>query len=220
MNGINQVLLFGTVGSDPETRIINENMRVSAFRLATNENFTDKTGVKKEITEWHNIEAWGQISDLVANYIKKGTHIIVQGKLKTDSYDDKNNPGKKVYRAKVVMESVNFIPNGKKPEEQNGQQPAQQQYQTQQSVQQQPVYQPVQQPVYQPVQQQPVQHQPVYQPVQQPVYQPVQQPVYQPVQQQPVQHQPVQQQPNQAVNTYMTSEQFIPTLNAPDDLPF
>ena len=236
MNGINEVLLLGTVGSDPETKIISESARVSTFRLATNESFTGKDGVKKEFTEWHSVEAWNFLSDTIANYVRKGTHIIVRGKIKTDTYDDKEVAGRKLSKTKIVMENIHFLPGNKKPEGQNGQVVPQQQPIQQPPYQQQaPAYQqqPAQQqvPVYQqqPVQQPPYQQQaPVYQ-QQAPVYQqqPVQQPPYQaPVQQIPVQQQPPvnQQQPiqqaQQQVNTYMTDEQFLNNMSTPDDLPF
>ena len=244
MNGINEVLLLGTVGSDPETKIISESARVSTFRLATNETFTGKDGVKKEFTEWHSVEAWNFLSDTIANYVRKGTHIIVRGKIKTDTYDDKEVAGRKISRTKIVMDNIHFLPGNKKPEGQNGQvipqqqvpayqqQPAQHQvpaYQQQPAQQQAPVYQqqPIQQPPYQQqapaYQQQPAQQQvPAYQ------QQPIQQPPYQaPVQQIPVQQQPSvnqQQQPiqqaQQQVNTYMTDEQFLNNMSTPDDLPF
>jgi len=254
MNGINEVLLLGTVGNDPETKILNENSRVSTFRLATNENYTDKSGVKKESTEWHNVEAWNYLSDTIANYVKKGTHIIIRGKIKTESYDDNQVAGRKVYRTKIVMDNLHFLPNGKKPEGQNGQvatQTGQIPQNGQGFYQQQPVQQPAPQPIYQqqPVQQpapQPIyQQQPVQQPAPQPIYQqqpipqqqpnpqqrPVQQqqqPVPQPVyQQQPMPQQqaaPVAQQPAQEAvqqtTQYMTNQQFLQTMNSPDDLPF
>jgi len=200
MNGINEVLLFGTVGSDPETKILNENSRVSTFRLATSETYTDKNGEKKEVTEWHNIEAWGYLSNTISSYLKKGNHVILKGKLKTDSYDDINSPGKKIYRAKVVVNQINLLPKQYSRNEQgtdqqnqtpNYQQPAQQQFQQQ-------FQQPVQQPIQQPIQQQ----------FQQPAQQPAQQPVQQPV-----------QQFQQPVTQFMSDEQFEAQI-APDDLPF
>ena len=226
MNGINEVLLLGTVGNDPETKILNENSRVSTFRLATNENYTDKSGVKKESTEWHNVEAWNYLSDTIANYVKKGTHIIIRGKIKTESYDDNQVAGRKVYRTKIVMDNLHFLPNGKKPEGQNGQvatQTGQIPQNGQGFYQQQPVQQPAPQPIYQ---QQPIPQQqpnPQQRPVQQ-QQQPVPQPVYQ---QQPMPQQqaaPVAQQPAQEAvqqtTQYMTNQQFLQTMNSPDDLPF
>ena len=213
MNGINEVLLLGTVGSDPETKIISESARVSTFRLATNETFTGKDGVKKELTEWHSVEAWNFLSDTIANYVKKGTHIIIKGKIKTDSYDDKEVAGRKLSRTKIVMDKIHFLPGNKNPERQNGQSVPQQQAIPQQ---QQPVY--PNQPVYQ--QQPPVQQAPVYQqpPVQQQYQPPVQQP---PINQQlPINQQPPVQQAQQQINTYMTDEQFINGMSSPDDLPF
>ena len=205
MNGINSVFLMGTVGSDPETKMIGESSRVSSFRMATNETYTDKSGNKQEKTEWHTIEAWDFLADTIANYVSKGDNIVIRGKIKTDSYDDKEVAGRKLSKTKIVADKVNFLPGNKRNNEQG-----------QQNQQQQPVQPQYQQPV-QPPQQQPVQPQ-YQQPVQQQYQQPVQQ---QPVQQQPVQQQPAnQQQAQQQVNSYMTDAQFVESMGGPDDLPF
>jgi single-strand DNA-binding protein len=193
MNGLNKVMLIGTVGSDPETKIINENLRVTSFRIVTNETFLDKaTGTKKENAEWHNVEAWNSLSDTVSMYFKKGTNVYVEGKIKTDVYDDKD--GKKVYRTKISMESFLFTGNKKTDEQQPGQ--------TQQA--------PVQ--YAQVPQQAPVQY--AQAPQQAPQQAPVQ---YAQVPQQA----PIQQAPQQVpIQNYMTDAEFRNGMNAPDDLPF
>ena len=222
MNGVNQVMLFGTVGADPEMKTLGER-RVCTFRLATNDSYTDKTGEKKETTEWHSVESWNFIADAMNNYVKKGTNLIVFGKIKTDCFDDKDVAGKKVYRTKIVMDDFRFVPGGAKH----------------MTEQQQPMQQPMQQPVQQPAYQQPVQQPNYQQPVQQPSYQqsvqqpnyqqPVQQPAQQPNYQQPIQQQPVQQRPiqqpvqqaQQQVGVYMNDAQVIANMNnGADDLPF
>jgi len=144
MNGINEVMLLGTVGSDPETKILSENRRVSTFRMATNESYTDKvSGEKKEVTEWHNIEAWNFLSDTIQNYVKKGTHILIKGKIKTESYDDTQVANRKVFRTKILMDNLHFLPGGNGAKKADGQ-PAQQNQQGYVQSQQ-PVQQPVQQ---------------------------------------------------------------------------
>ena len=116
MNGINKVMLLGTVGKDPEIKVISETSRVVTFTMATNEFYTDKSGNKQEKTEWHNIEAWGFLCDLIGSYVVKGSNIFVEGKIKTESYTDKVYPEKTNYKTKIVIDSLNFIPGGKKPE--------------------------------------------------------------------------------------------------------
>ena len=111
MNGINQILLMGNVTVDPELKIINETTRVCKFNLAVGESYNDKNGQKVESAEFFSIEAWNVQADLISKYVKKGNPLIVQGKIKTDVYDDKD--GKKVYRTKVKMESMNFVPTAK-----------------------------------------------------------------------------------------------------------
>ena len=209
MNGLNKVMLIGTVGSDPETKIINENLRVTSFRIVTNETFLDKaTGTKKENAEWHNVEAWNSLSDTVSMYFKKGTNVYVEGKIKTDVYDDKD--GKKVYRTKISMESFLFTGNKKTDEQQPGQ------------TQQAPV-QYAQVPQQAPIQQAPVQYAQV--PQQAPVQYaqaPQQAPQQAPVQYAQVPQQaPIQQAPQQVpIQNYMTDAEFRNGMNAPDDLPF
>ena len=198
MEGLNEVILLGTVGAQPEVNVISDTMRVTKLRLATNESFKDKQGVKKTNTEWHSLEAWGYTSDLIGKYVKKGDNLLVRGKIKYESYDDKNNPGMKKYSTKIVVDKITFIPsnNGENQQGQQGQQGQQQ---------------PMQQQQQQPMQQQPMQQQ----------QQPMQQ---QPIQQQPIQQQPIQQQPiQQQVNEYVQDNEFMEGLKktgSPDDLPF
>jgi len=200
MLGVNKAILIGTVGQDPMSRQVNETNRVSNFSIATNRTYKDRQGQKQEKVEWHRIEVWNALSDITQSYVRKGTHVFIEGEIRYEKFTDKN--GKEVNFTKIVADKITLLPSA------NGGNRAQG-YQAQPAYQNQPVQnQPVQN---QPVQQQPVQQQPVQkQPVQQ---QPVQQ---QPVQQQPVQNQPVQQAVQEA-NNYVTDQQF---KEGTDDLPF
>lgn len=114
----NKVILVGNVGKDPEIRRFENNIKAS-FSLATSETYTPKSGEKVTQTEWHNIVAWRRLAELSENYIRKGSQILVEGKLRYRSYDDKD--GNKRYIVEVEAETIQLL--GRKAES-NGQQPS------------------------------------------------------------------------------------------------
>ncbi|HUW91561.1 MAG TPA: single-stranded DNA-binding protein [Bacteroidales bacterium] len=120
----NKVILVGNVGKDPEIRRFENNIKAS-FSLATSETYTPKGGDKVTQTEWHNIVAWRRLAELSENYIRKGSQILIEGKLRYRSYDDKE--GNKRYIVEVEAEAIQLL--GRKPDGQNsqttGSQPAQ-----------------------------------------------------------------------------------------------
>ena len=104
---LNKVLLIGNVGKDPEIRHLESGASVASFSLATTERYRDKNGESKEITEWHNIVAWRQLADLASNYIKKGTQIYVEGRIRTRSWDDQN--GAKRYTTEIMADVIQLL---------------------------------------------------------------------------------------------------------------
>jgi single-strand DNA-binding protein len=106
---VNRIFLLGNVGKDPET-IKTTNSQVSKFSLATSESYKDKSGQKQTETEWHDCEAWGKLSEIIEKYIIKGTQVYVEGKSKTQTWDNKD--GVKQYRKIVVVNSLTML--GKK----------------------------------------------------------------------------------------------------------
>ena len=153
---INKVILIGNVGQDPEIRYtgdVNNGTKVATLRVATTERYRDRSGNLQEHTEWHSIVAWRNIADVVEKYVKKGTQVYIEGRLRSRSWDDQN--GNKRYVTEIVADTLQLL--GRKPEgQQHGgynapAQPQQPAYQ-QPGVQQQPAYQqPVQQPQAKPV---------------------------------------------------------------------
>lgn len=109
----NRVQLIGHLGSDPDVRAF-ENGKVANFRVATNERYTNKEGKQVDSTEWHSVVAWGALAGLCESFLKKGMQVVVEGKLRTRSYDDKE--GKKHYVTEVVASELVF--NNPKVEEQ------------------------------------------------------------------------------------------------------
>src|SRR5690606_17291606 len=112
----NKVILVGNVGKDPEIRRFENNIKAS-FSLATSETYTPRGGEKVTQTEWHNIVAWRRLAELSENYIRKGSQILVEGKLRYRSYDDRD--GNKRYIVEVEADVIQLL--GRKPDSPNQQ---------------------------------------------------------------------------------------------------
>ena len=111
---VNKVILVGNVGKDPEVRYVEKDMPVANFTLATSERgFKRQDGSEvAERTEWHNIVVWRGLAKVVESYVRKGTQIYVEGKLRTRSWTDQNNVTR--YITEVVADQLQLL--GKKPE--------------------------------------------------------------------------------------------------------
>lgn len=107
---LNKVFLFGNLTRDPEMKALPSGIKVVNFGLATNRTYKDKDGNKKETTEFHNIVAFGKQAELIAQYLKKGRGIFVDGRLQTRAWDDKATGAKK-YRTEIIIENFQFGPN-------------------------------------------------------------------------------------------------------------
>lgn len=134
---MNKVLLLGRLGAAPETRNLSETSSVTQANLATSERYTNKNGEKVETTEWHRLVIWNKSGEIFAQYLDKGSEVVVEGKMATRNYDDKD--GIKRYVTEVIVSSWHFTGGSKM--EQNGYQ-QQQTYQQQQQQQQQSPIQP------------------------------------------------------------------------------
>mgnify|MGYP002672363205 CR=1 FL=1 len=229
---LNKVMLIGNVGKDPEVRYLDGNnnpnsgsTKVATFTLATTERYRDRNGELRENTEWHNIVAWRNSADVAEKYIRKGTQVYIEGKLRTRSWTDQT--GNKRYTTEVTVDNLQLL--GRKSDNPGAQDGGQAQgynagqqggYQQPQGYGQ-PAFRQAQGPVGNTAQGQvnggaqgPAYAQPQYQ---QGGYQPVQQPNPQPVQQPGFQQQPVQQSQQQApVNPIEVAAADMPQ----DDLPF
>ncbi len=113
MRGINKVILVGNLGKDPEVQYLENNVSVARFTLATNDSYKDKDGNRVDQTEWHNIVAWRGLAKIAEDYLKKGSRIYLEGKIRTRSWDDKQT-GDKRYMTEIVAD--NFIMLDKKDE--------------------------------------------------------------------------------------------------------
>lgn len=107
---INKVILIGNVGQDPEIRYTGDatnGAKVATIRLATTERYRDRNGNLQEHTEWHSIVAWRNTADVVEKYVKKGTQIYVEGRLRTRSWDDQN--GNKRYTTEILADTLQLL---------------------------------------------------------------------------------------------------------------
>jgi single-strand DNA-binding protein len=91
MASLNKVFLIGNAGRDPEVRHLDSGVSVATFTLATSERFKDRNGNATEQTEWHNIVAWRQLADLADNYIRKGSPLYIEGRIRSRKYINKDN---------------------------------------------------------------------------------------------------------------------------------
>jgi len=109
---LNKAFLYGNLTRDPELKALPSGSNVVSFGLATNRTYKDKNGQKQEATEFHNIVAFGRSADLIAQYMKKGRPLFVEGRIQTRSWDDKES-GKKNYRTEIVVDNFQFGDGGK-----------------------------------------------------------------------------------------------------------
>jgi single-strand DNA-binding protein len=107
---VNKVILVGNVGKDPEVRYLEKGVAVAKFPLATSETYKGKDGEKVTATEWHNVVLWRGLAETVEKYVKKGSQLYIEGKIRTRSYDDKD--GNKRYVTEIVADLMQML--GKK----------------------------------------------------------------------------------------------------------
>ena len=89
MAGVNKVILLGNLGSDPEVRHLENGSVVARFNIATSEAYTNRSGERVEQTEWHRIELWDNLAKIAEQYLKKGNTAYIEGKLKTETWTNK-----------------------------------------------------------------------------------------------------------------------------------
>ena len=109
---LNKVMLIGNVGRDPEIRYLEGNSqgggtKVATFTLDTTDRYRDRTGELRENTEWHNIVAWRQTADVVERFVKKGTQLYIEGRLRTRSYTDQQ--GIKKYTTEINADNLQLL---------------------------------------------------------------------------------------------------------------
>jgi single-strand DNA-binding protein len=108
---LNKVFLYGNLTRDPELKALPSGGQVANFGVATNRSYKDKNGQKQESTEFHNIVAFGRTAEVMAQYMKKGRPVFIEGRITTRSWEGKED-GKKQYRTEIVVENFQFGADG------------------------------------------------------------------------------------------------------------
>lgn len=112
---LNKALIYGNMTRDPELKSMPSGSAVANFSVATNRNWKDKEGNKKEDVQFHNIVCFGKTAEIVSQYLRKGSGILIEGRIQTRSWE---KDGIKKYTTEIIAESVQFGPkSGAKPEE-------------------------------------------------------------------------------------------------------
>ena len=104
---VNKVIIIGTLGRDPELRFLPNGNAVCSISLATDEGYKDKnTGQQVDKTEWHRVEAFGRLAEIIGEYLKKGSKCYIEGKLRTDEYE---KDGIKRYSTKIIANEMTML---------------------------------------------------------------------------------------------------------------
>jgi len=104
---VNKVILVGRLGADPELRYTPEGTAVATLSLATNRVWKDKEGNQQEETEWHRVIAWRRLAEFCGEWLKKGSHIYLEGRLRTRSWEDRN--GVKRFTTEVIADTIQML---------------------------------------------------------------------------------------------------------------
>ena len=110
MGSLNKVLLVGNLGRDAELRYTANGTAVATLNLATTETWKDKDGERQEKTEWHRIVVWGKTAEILSPYLMKGKQILVEGKLQTRQWEDKE--GNKRYTTEIKSDRITLLGGG------------------------------------------------------------------------------------------------------------
>ncbi len=105
--GVNKVILIGNLGADPELRYTPNGVAVATFNVATNERWQDSNGNYQDHTEWHRVVAWRKLAETVGEYLKKGSQVYIEGKLRTRSWEDQN--GVKRYQTEIIALDMQML---------------------------------------------------------------------------------------------------------------
>jgi single-strand DNA-binding protein len=111
MASVNKVILLGNLGRDPETRYTTGGDAVTNLRIATSEQWKDKSGEKQERTEWHTVVLFGRQAEIAGEYLKKGRSVYIEGRLQTRKYTDKE--GVEKYSTEIVADRMQLLGSGR-----------------------------------------------------------------------------------------------------------
>lgn len=104
---MNKAILIGRLGKDPETKYTHDGSAVTNFSLATDERYKDKNGEKVQKTEWHNITAFGKLAEICTEWLRKGSQVMVEGKIQRQEWEDKE--GQKHNKTIIVINQMEML---------------------------------------------------------------------------------------------------------------
>jgi len=107
MASVNKVILIGNLGADPETRYLPSGDAVTNIRIATTDTWKDKSGEKQEHTEWHRIAFFGKLAEIAGEYLKKGSPVYIEGRIRTRKWQDKE--GQDRYSTEIVADRMQLL---------------------------------------------------------------------------------------------------------------
>ena len=110
MSNVNRVILIGRLGKDPEVRYTADGTPVASFSLATTETRKNKDGTKNERTEWHRIVAWRKLGEIVAEYLRKGSLVYIEGKIQSREYEGKDGVKRRAFE--IVADGMKMLGGG------------------------------------------------------------------------------------------------------------
>jgi len=106
--GVNKVIIVGNLGNDPETRYMPSGSAVTNLSVATNETWKDKqTGEQKDRTEWHRVAMFGRLAEIAAEYLRKGSQVYIEGKLRTRKWQDQQ--GNDRYTTEIIADEMQML---------------------------------------------------------------------------------------------------------------
>src|SRR5215207_4555320 len=107
MASVNKVILIGNLGADPETRYLPSGDAVTNLRIATTDTWKDKSGEKQEHTEWHRISFFGKLAEIAGEYLKKGSPVYIEGRIRTRKWQDKE--GQERFSTEIVADRMQLL---------------------------------------------------------------------------------------------------------------
>jgi len=110
---VNKVILVGNVGKDPEIRYLEGGTAVCSFPLATSATYRNRDGERITSTEWHNIVLWRGLAEIAERYVKKGSQLFIEGRIRTRSWDDRE--GNKRYTTEIIADNMQML--GRRPDD-------------------------------------------------------------------------------------------------------
>lgn len=107
MASVNKVILVGNLGRDPETRYMPDGGAITNVSIATTSSWKDKSGEKQEQTEWHRVSFFGKLAEIAGEYLKKGSQVYVEGRIRTRKWQDKDGVDK--YTTEIIADAMQML---------------------------------------------------------------------------------------------------------------